>query len=102
MSEDLTPFDIREHQERDNDKSHVSAVQRKEDENMWLWMMSGPMGRKFIWKLLRSCGQGESSFHTNGSLFAFAEGRKSVAYEIEKQVQRLAPKDYIRMLEENQ
>jgi hypothetical protein len=99
---DLSPFDIREQQERDADKSHVNAVLRKEDENLWTWMVSGPQGRKFLWKLMQTCGHGESSFHTNGSLMSFAEGRKSVSYDIEKRIKALAPKDYLKMLEENQ
>jgi hypothetical protein len=33
---------------------------------------------------------------------SFAEGRKSVSYDIEKRIKALAPKDYLKMLEENQ
>lgn len=102
MSDDLTPFDLREHQERENDKRHQGAIARKEDDNLWAWLMSGPQGRRILWRLMGVCGHGESSFHTNGSLMAFAEGRKSVAYDIEKRVKQLCPKDYLKMLEENQ
>jgi hypothetical protein len=98
---DLSPFDLAEQQERENDKSHESAVARKEADNLWAWAMSGPQGRKFLWKLMLVCGHGESGFTTNGSMMAYAEGRKSVAYDIEKQVKRISPKDYIRMMEEN-
>jgi hypothetical protein len=97
----LTPFDIEAQQDRDNDRRHLDAIRKKEDAALWEWIMSGPNGRKFIWRLLQSCGIGESSFNTNGSLMSFAEGRKSVGYGIEKQVKQVAPKAYLTMLEEN-
>lgn len=98
---DADPFDIGGQQDRDNNRRHLDVIRRKEDDALWEWMMSGSQGRKFIWRLLQSCGIGESSFNTNGSLMSFAEGRKSVGYGIEKQLKTVAPKGYLTMLEEN-
>lgn len=101
MTDELTPFYLREQAERDNDRSHQKAIRKKEAENLWAWMLSGPQGRRFIWNLMQSCGHGETSFNTNGSMMAFAEGRKSVAYGIEKMAQQVAPEAWLKMIEEN-
>lgn len=98
---DLFPFDIREQQERDNDKRHVSAIRKKEADALWAWMMSGPQGRRFIWNLMQSCGHGASSFSPDMAQMAFAEGRKSVAYGVEQTIRRVSPKNYLTMIEEN-
>ena len=101
MSE-LTPFDLREQQDRENDRRHVNALDRQEAEKMWAWLMSGPQGRRVVRELLDWCGVYRSSFSTNGSEMSFREGQRNVGLKLLAAVQVAAPDFYLKMLEEQQ
>lgn len=94
------PTDLRAIQDRENDARHEQAKARREEAELWSWMMSGAKGRRFINLLLDRCGHGRSSFTSNAMTMAFAEGRKSVAYDLDNEARRHAPTEYIQMVGE--
>lgn len=94
------PTDINAIHDRENDARHDQAKQRREEDELWSWMMSGAKGRRFLNLLIDSCGHGRSSFSTNSMAMAFAEGRKSIAYGIEERARMVSPAEYVQMVGE--
>lgn len=97
---DVDPFDLRAEAERENDKRHIRAVNRQDQEADWAWIMSGPKGRRLIHQVLARCGVYQSSFDTNGSAMSFKEGRRDVGLWIIGMCEAHAPESYLEMMKE--
>ena len=63
-------------------------------------VMSTPQGRRFVWRVLsHMSGAFGLSFTGNNTTF-FNEGRRSIGVELMTEAQRVAPADYVHMLNE--
>lgn len=59
-----------------------------------------PQGRRFLWRLLATCGTNKSSFHPSGQVFAHNEGRRSVGVEVMVDIIEADPQAWIGMQQE--
>lgn len=70
------------------------------------YVLSTTQGRRALWRLIDGqCGTVGPSFTTGGGVdsalvTAFNEGRRSIGIELMQQAQRIAPKEFLRMLAE--
>lgn len=64
-------------------------------------IMETPYGRRFIARLLDSCGFQKSSFTGNSTTF-FNEGKRQVALELWAEINAVAPDLYVQMLNDAQ
>ena len=63
-------------------------------------VISTPEGRRFVRRVLASCGMRESTFNTNALVMASNEGRRSVAVWLEGEVIDAGEDHYFRLLKE--
>lgn len=66
------------------------------------WMMSGPRGRRFIWRQLTQSGVFLSSFNPEAMQMAYNEGFRNAGLKLLNQVQTLCPELYSTMMQEQQ
>lgn len=96
----IDPTNIHAIQDHENDQRHLSAQQRKEDERVWAWLMSGPQGRRVVYTLLERCGVYQNSYTGEIAGTSFNEGRRSVGLELMTKVIAASPENYMTMLGE--
>ena len=63
-------------------------------------VMGGPVGRRFMRRLLEQAGLYSSSFTSEASGMAYNEGRRSVAIALMRELHRVCPEDWVRMVRE--
>lgn len=63
-------------------------------------LMSEHYGRRIMWSIIASTGMYRASFTGNSSTF-FREGERNVGIRLTRDLQHLAPKEYMRMWQEN-
>jgi len=64
-------------------------------------MMEHKETRAWIYNLLSSCRLYESNFATSGLVMAHSEGQRNVGLMVLADIMRVAPQQYVLMLEEN-
>lgn len=64
---------------------------RQREINDVAYVLSTRQGRRFIWRLLCDAGIYRSSFHTNGSMVYFNEGRRDVGLKLLAEVSEADP-----------
>ena len=77
------------------DRTHVSERQKRRR------LQSQREGRRFVWRLLKSCHLYESSFTGTSATF-FREGERNVGLQVLADITRLCPELYARMAGEPQ
>lgn len=63
-------------------------------------VLSSPAGRRFLWRLLTQSGLHGASYSESPTATAYAEGRRSVAIGLMREVQRVTPELYATALKE--
>jgi len=96
---DFDPFDLRTAQQRDADRRHEAALDKRVEAEDWVWILGNPRGRRIMNALLDYCGVYRSSYTGNSETF-FREGSRNVGLKILSQIQTNAPEHYIMMLKE--
>lgn len=90
-------------QEEDADLRRLaSELEADADDKAFVWLMSGPRGRRFVYRLLSEAKVMQSSFNPNAMHMAKQEGRKEIGYWLLALTQRLCPAGYQTMMQENQ
>jgi hypothetical protein len=96
---DADPFDIRSAQQREADRRHEAAVDRRVTTEDWLWLLNSKRGRRILVDLLEVTGVNRTSYTGNSETF-FREGRRSVGLHILQQAQTHAPEQYLELIKE--
>lgn len=79
MSQDYDVFNI----QLENEKITSADRRRKQREiNDLRRLLKTPEGRRFIWKIISSCGIFRSSFTMNSNQTAFREGQREIGLNI--------------------
>ena len=73
---------------------------REEAEDM-RWLLSGPRGRRMVYRMLEAAGVFRLSFNTNAMAMSFAEGARNTGLQLLAQVMAVRPQAYALMIEEN-
>ena len=97
---DHDPFDLEEQELRDDIRRVASKLSSETDDADFVWLMSGPRGRRIVRRLLDRAGVFRTSFHPNTMEMSRQEGSKQTGYWILAQIDRLCPAEYTTMMQE--
>lgn len=81
------------------DQAAADLARRRELEDL-RWLMGHAQGRRIVWRLLALTGVYRTTFHPNGSTFAYQEGRRSVGCWMVEEITTASPDAYPKMLME--
>lgn len=65
------------------------------------FIIKTPQGRRFIWRVLSTCGMYSQSAVDSGSWTYFNEGRRSVGLKLLDKILMADPESYLAMIKEN-
>lgn len=74
--------------------------QRRQQVEDIKWLAAHKQGRRFMWRLLATCGVHHNPYNASGSATAFNCGRLNVGLEFQAELIDLAPDAYLQMLKE--
>lgn len=94
------PTDLRARQKEQRDEEGRRRAERQAQIEDVKWLLSHPQGRRFIWRLLEKAGIYRSTFNSDHSASAFAEGVRSVGLMIIADVFAADPDAYATMMKE--
>lgn len=97
---DHDPFDLDQQELRDDIRRVASQLASETDDADFVWLMSGPRGRRIARRLLDRAGIFRTSFHPNTMEMSRQEGAKQTGYWVLAQIDRLCPQEYTRMMQE--
>jgi len=95
------PFDLEEQELRGDLRRVASRLSSENDDADFVWLMSGPRGRRIVRRLLDRAGVWRTSFHPNTMEMSRQEGAKQTGYWILAQIDRLCPSEYTTMMQEH-
>ena len=95
------PFDLEEQELRSDLRRVASRLSSEHDDADFVWLMSGPRGRRIVRRLLDRAGVWRTSFHPNTMEMSRQEGAKQTGYWILAQIDRLCPSEYTTMMQEH-
>ena len=96
----VDPYDLdRMEEHADHQRASAQAESRREEAD-FKWLMSGPRGRRIVFRLLERAGVYRSSFHSNAMEMARQEGGKQLGYWLLEQIERFCPEGYHTMTQE--
>ena len=95
------PLDIRSSQQREADRRHETAVDKRVTAEDWAWLLGSKRGRRIMADLLDICGVDRPSYTGTAETY-FREGRRSIGLHIQQQARTLAPDHYIELLKDRQ
>lgn len=98
---DHDPFDLDEQSMRDDIRRVASKLSNETDDADFVWLMSGPRGRRIVRRLLDRAGVFRTSFHPNTMEMSRQEGAKQTGYWLLAQIDRLCPRGYTTMMQEH-
>ena len=97
---DRDPYDL-DQIDADADLRRVTIKLASENEDTdFVWLMSGPKGRRIVRRLLTLTKVFSSSFHPNTMEMSRQEGSKEVGYWLLDHIQKLCPTEYHTMMQE--
>lgn len=96
---DFDPFDVRTAQQRDADRRHEAAVDKRVEAEDWAWLLGNKRGRRIVRELLEYCGVDRVSYTGNSETF-FREGQRSVGLRLITAMQTHAPEHYLELLKD--
>lgn len=64
------------------------------------WILSEPIGRRFLWRYLDICGVFRSSFTQSSETF-FLEGQRNIGLKILADINEAHPEAYLLMMKES-
>lgn len=79
------------------DRERLAVYQRDEDLKT---LMSTPAGRRFLYRLAYGICGVENGIWSASAEIHYMEGRRSVGIEVKNEAQRLAPREYVLMIQE--
>ena len=84
-------------------ESEDAKLKRREQEEAddLRWLLSGPRGRRIVYRDLEEAGVFRSVFNTNAMAMAFAEGRRNAGLQKLARVMASNPSAYALMIKEN-
>jgi hypothetical protein len=98
--DDFDPLDPHEHEARQAEEAKRQALAKQQQAADFLWLMSDPRGRRFVWRQLAAAGVFQSSFDPTAMNMAFNEGRRSEGLRLLALVMELCPDLYPTMMKE--
>jgi hypothetical protein len=85
-------------------RAEAQALDKRNEVDELLWLMSDPRGRHFVWRLLQGFGVYQLSFVTgipdSDRLTAFNEGRRNEGLKLMTQIMRHCPARFTEMQKE--
>lgn len=81
-------------------KATVDTLRRRQELQDVAFVLSTEQGRRFYWRLMRSCGINRSSFTGNNTTF-FNEGERNVGLRMLSDLEESDPTAYLKCLEES-
>lgn len=81
-------------------KREEERITRQEADD-FLWVMSQPEGRRFVWMLMRRVNVFGAVFNTHGGVMNFNEGRRDSGLFLLGRIDRLCPELFAVMAAEN-
>jgi hypothetical protein len=100
-NQELDPYDLEEQEEQADIRRVASMLASEVEDEDFVWLMSGPRGRRIVRRLIYNSGVFQSSFRQNAMSMGHTEGKKEMGYELLSLVDRLCPKGYTTMNEEH-
>ena len=82
------------------DAKEKDKLRNEKDANDLRWVLSMPQGRRFLWKLLETCGVYRSSFTGSSETF-FLEGQRNVGLQLLAQITAADSEQYLTMIRES-
>jgi hypothetical protein len=98
---DHDPFDLDQQELRDDLRRASSRLLSENEDSDFVWLMSGPRGRRIVHRLLDRAGVFRTSFHPNAMEMSKQEGTKQTGYWILAQIDRLCSAEYVQMIQEH-
>lgn len=87
----------------DDAAAEAKAKRReKQDAEDLRWLLSGPRGRRIVFRDLEDAGLFRAVFNTNALSMAFAEGRRNQGLQKLARLMAINPDAYATMVKENQ
>lgn len=105
LEEDYDPLGNYEQEEQVKlEQARYSQVEQEEQDRDLNWLMNSEEGRRIAWRLLSLSGVFLSTFNPRmpdaALAMAFEEGKKQTGYWLLSEIQRVCPKQYFVMTEE--
>jgi hypothetical protein len=95
------PIDLRERTRLKLEQVKINDLQSIYREEELRYIMESPVGRRFMYRLLRKSGIFGTSFTGNSTTF-FNEGARSIGLELFNDVHEECPALYLKMITEDQ
>ena len=97
---DHDPFDLDKQELREDYRRAASRLLSETEDSDFVWLMSGPRGRRMVRRLLDRAGVYRTSFHPNAMEMSKQEGSKQMGYWLLAQIDRLCSAEYVQMMQE--
>lgn len=94
------PLDTSTQDARSDEAEKLARTARQVEIADLRWLMSGPRGRRLMWRLLDRAGVYRTSFNHSGSVTAFNEGQRNVGLQYLADIHRVCPEQFTQMLQE--
>jgi hypothetical protein len=94
-------LDLRALEVADEDAEQKQKLAQFEADSDLQGVVCTKAGRRFVWRWLDRCGVWAGDFHPDSATRDFLSGRRNVALELIKDLQRACPELYRYMYEEN-
>ncbi len=98
---DHDPFDLDKQEQREDFRRVASRLLAETEDSDFVWLMSGPRGRRIVRRLLDRAGIYRTSFHPNAMEMSKQEGSKQMGYWLLAQIDRLCSAEYVQMMQEH-
>ena len=97
---DHDPYDLEQQELREDIRRVGAQLSSEADDADFVWLMSGPRGRRFVRRLLDHAGVFRSSFQANTMQMCLVEGQKQGGYWLLEMIDRLCREEYTTMMQE--
>ncbi len=92
------PTNIAAQEDEREAKQEQEALQREQEKNDLIWLMTEPRGRRIVWMLLARAGTFQSSFTGEALGTAFQEGGRNQGLQLLNSIIEHCPNRYLEML----
>ena len=102
MASDMEIHHFSEQEAANSKREKAEQLQRKLDEDDFIWLMSDKRGRRVMWRqLLEPSGLFRNPFNTDSNVMSFGCGEQNQGHRLMAKLHRLCPDLYYSAMKEN-
>ncbi len=98
--ENNDPLDLAAQEEAERASEEATRLKRQLEVDDLKWLMGHRQGKRFMYRLLASCGNFRSSLDSDTVMMAAKEGARNIGLEYVADITECCPERYIEMLKE--